>query len=114
MAEKPADLDKLIEHLGDALKIARRTRMKMTEHLLQMALLDVAQFIQGTDGPKPPAGAGCSDANSVQPHRVAHLKTRACRIYRTPASFERRLRISLLEGALLYHNRSVNIFANFG
>lgn len=54
MAQKPADLDQLIEHLGHALRIARKTRMKMTEHLLQMALLDLAQFIQGENGPKPP------------------------------------------------------------
>ena len=54
MAQKPADLDQLIGHLGHALQIARRTRMKMTEHLVQMALLDLAQFIQGKDGSKPP------------------------------------------------------------
>ena len=28
--------------------------MKMTEHMVQMALLDLAQFIQGKDGMKPP------------------------------------------------------------
>lgn len=49
MAQKPADLDQLIEHLGHALQIARETRMKMTEHLVQMALLDLAQFIQQHD-----------------------------------------------------------------
>jgi hypothetical protein len=54
MAQKPADLDQLIEHLGHALQLARRTKMEMTEHLLRMALLDVAQFIQRQDGPAPP------------------------------------------------------------
>ena len=54
MAHKPADLDQLIGPLGHALRLARKTSMKMTKHLVQMALLDLAQFIQGTDDSKPP------------------------------------------------------------
>lgn len=54
MAQKPTDRDLVIEHLGNAMQLARRTKMEMTEHLLRMALLDAAQFIQWQDGLPPP------------------------------------------------------------